>query len=539
VPAAGTRAPGELWTNFPDLQLGVIDATKTAQKLIAVRYFSASAAYAAGDVVVQAGAIWIANAAVPAGAFNASNWNQIALASALSGYAPLAGATFTGPVTLPAGSTVAGYLPLAGGTLSGPLTLPAGPPTLGPQAANKAYVDASISQPSTTAPLMDGTAAVGTGTAYARADHVHPSDTSLYPASNPSGFQTAAQVTASLGAYVKKAGDTMTGNLSIAPASGAATLTLNGTSAGGGGVLVLNHPAGGGNNNYISGQVGGQNRWVMELGNSTAESGGASGHTGSDFALSAFDNSGTNLGGMFTIARATGMATFATTVYSGGQVRAATNHTSEDPSQPTFLMQTNAGVAQAQCYYNYSANAVGLWHAAGGGKTALLYSYDQFQTHTFYNTTATAYLNGGTLWSNSSDARIKTVFDAYKTGLKAILSLPDPVYYAYKGNDTFDERLHDIDAGTKRDIRSTSAPYPASTHFNVAGQKFVGFVAQEVEKAWPELVKRRKGFIDGKEFDDVRDVNLSPMIYAMVNAIKELTSRLEAAEATLATIKAL
>ena len=32
--------------------------------------------------------------------------------------------------------------------------------------------------PSTAAPAMDGTAAAGTSTDYARADHVHPSDTS-------------------------------------------------------------------------------------------------------------------------------------------------------------------------------------------------------------------------------------------------------------------------------------------------------------------------------------------------------------------------
>ena len=33
-------------------------------------------------------------------------------------------------------------------------------------------------EPSSTTPSMDGTAAVGTATTYARADHVHPSDTS-------------------------------------------------------------------------------------------------------------------------------------------------------------------------------------------------------------------------------------------------------------------------------------------------------------------------------------------------------------------------
>jgi hypothetical protein len=78
VPAAGTRQPGELWTNFPDLQLGVIDATKTAQKLVAVRFFSTQANYATNDIVVQAGAIYIAKGAVTAGAFVPANWSKLA-----------------------------------------------------------------------------------------------------------------------------------------------------------------------------------------------------------------------------------------------------------------------------------------------------------------------------------------------------------------------------------------------------------------------------------------------------------------------------
>lgn len=49
---------------------------------------------------------------------------------------------------------------------------------------------ADIPAPSTAAPAMDGTAAAGTSTDYARADHVHPSDTSKQDA------LTAAQLAA-------------------------------------------------------------------------------------------------------------------------------------------------------------------------------------------------------------------------------------------------------------------------------------------------------------------------------------------------------
>jgi hypothetical protein len=50
-------------------------------------------------------------------------------------------------------------------------------------------------------PVMDGTNAIGTSLNWARADHVHPSDTSRYAASNPAGYQTAAQVAAALTPY--------------------------------------------------------------------------------------------------------------------------------------------------------------------------------------------------------------------------------------------------------------------------------------------------------------------------------------------------
>ena len=77
-PAAGTRQPGEMWLNFVDKQIGLIDTAKTAQPMIAVRFFSTSANYVSGDFVVQAGGIWVANTSVTAGAFNPSQWRELA-----------------------------------------------------------------------------------------------------------------------------------------------------------------------------------------------------------------------------------------------------------------------------------------------------------------------------------------------------------------------------------------------------------------------------------------------------------------------------
>lgn len=50
---------------------------------------------------------------------------------------------------------------------------------------------ADIPTPSTAAPAMDGTAAAGTSTDYARADHVHPSDTSKQDALTPAQLAAA------------------------------------------------------------------------------------------------------------------------------------------------------------------------------------------------------------------------------------------------------------------------------------------------------------------------------------------------------------
>jgi hypothetical protein len=74
-----------------------------------------------------------------------------------------------------------------------------------------AQVTAVLPVASSTTPLMDGTAAIGSGTTWAKADHIHPVDTSRYAASNPSGYITAASIPASL------------------PPSGAATGDLTGT----------------------------------------------------------------------------------------------------------------------------------------------------------------------------------------------------------------------------------------------------------------------------------------------------------------------
>lgn len=70
--------------------------------------------------------------------------------------------------------------------------------TLTPDATNDKVTIASSasSSPSSTTPKMDGTAAVGTETAFARGDHVHPTDTSRAPLASPAFTGTPTAPTA-------------------------------------------------------------------------------------------------------------------------------------------------------------------------------------------------------------------------------------------------------------------------------------------------------------------------------------------------------
>jgi len=73
--------------------------------------------------------------------------------------------------------------PLANPALTGTPTAPtASADTNTTQVATTAYV---VGQASSANPLVDGTAAVGTSLRYARADHVHPTDTTRAPLASP------------------------------------------------------------------------------------------------------------------------------------------------------------------------------------------------------------------------------------------------------------------------------------------------------------------------------------------------------------------
>lgn len=94
------------------------------------------------------------------------------------------------------------------------------------QVATTAYV---VGQASSTSPVMDGTATVGTSLRYARADHIHPTDTSRAPLASPNLTGTPAAPTATAGTNTTQIATTAFVQAAIPTNSVKAWVNFNGT----------------------------------------------------------------------------------------------------------------------------------------------------------------------------------------------------------------------------------------------------------------------------------------------------------------------
>ena len=136
--------------------------------------------------------------------------NQTDLNNALAAKAPLASPAFTGIPTAPTAAfgdnstTIAttAFVTANAATLSSPgfsgtPTAPtAAADTNTTQLATTAFV---IGQASSTNPLMDGSVSIGSSLRFARADHVHPTDTTRAPLASPGLTGTPSAPTAAAG----------------------------------------------------------------------------------------------------------------------------------------------------------------------------------------------------------------------------------------------------------------------------------------------------------------------------------------------------
>ena len=175
---AGNRpavSAGEPYINFADMQFGVHNVAPV--DLLAVRFWVSTATYAINDVVLSAGALYVAIAANTNSPPPSANWTPVV--GAATGVDSFNGRT--GAVVLTLGDVTTVF--------------PAG----------------------VTPPLMNSAAAVGIANAWAREDHVHPSDTSRLALTG--GTMTGPLVTAvpptALDAVNKAYVDTAVGNLQL------------------------------------------------------------------------------------------------------------------------------------------------------------------------------------------------------------------------------------------------------------------------------------------------------------------------------------
>jgi hypothetical protein len=158
-----------------------------------------------------------------------------------------------------------------------------------------------------------------------------------------------------------------------------------------------------------------------------------------------------------------------------------------------------------------SNRCIALGASAGGGSTMLYrngvhlfqnavatQSYAQFDTSGSYNVTGS--------WTVLSDsaAKITETIQPYRRGLDAVLNL-NPITFQYRAGTLFATEDEPSDP-------------------------IVGLLAHEVEPHIPEMCGITTITIDGEE-QEVKTLSPGDLTYVLINAIKELTARIEELEA--------
>jgi hypothetical protein len=213
----------------------------------------------------------------------------------------------------------------------------------------------------------------------------------------------------------------------------------------------------------------------------------------------------------------------------------ANSMTIYDTGLVTFGPSCAMGLGGSGRYFQFVTNYYLNWNSTGGDLDVILNGGIRATfgvSGSFTITSSTAIKSSGTAWANPSDERIKEVVGDYDVGLAEVLQL-QPKVFTYKGNDTLQEPGHDPMRPEGEPVPAQTVPYPDSPHYQMAvdDTEVVGFIAQEVETVMPGMVTQGPGWIDGVEVQDFRTLDTSNLILALVNAVKELSARVEALEA--------
>lgn len=260
--------------------------------------------------------------------------------------------------------------------------------------------------------------------------------------------------------------NTLTGILNMAPAAGIAQINLR-------------KPASG-QQVQLCGYTGANARWTIALGDITAES---SNDAGSDFQIYRYNDAGTFLGAPLTINRSTGNVTMPGEVSFGtaGKITNAGNYT-------YIYSGSTAGVIIGSLGDNYGRNSVHSFQDISGTSTWAR-----------FNSAGTANVSGA--WTTISDAALKESVVPYTRGLADLVMLR-PVGFSYVAGTPF----ADPD-----------------------GTPHIGLIAQEVEPYVPEIVGQDEVTIAEARVT-VQTLEPSNLIYAVLNALRELDERLRTLE---------
>lgn len=267
------------------------------------------------------------------------------------------------------------------------------------------------------------------------------------------------------------AGDFITRHIQVKPNVG------NPVSA----AIVMTPIGAGGNEIYGFGNNA-QGRWLMQLGDGQAETGG---NVGSNFKIHRYADDGSYLGCMFTMYRNSGIAEFTVP-----QLLISSYNDAVEIRAPN-----STGLARIR----YHVPSIRIWTCGASGNSG---SADFWITDESASAGRLAISGGsGTCWSTNgtwnslSDIATKKDIEPYDERGLAELTQLRPVKFKYNGE------LGSADDGIQR----------------------YGLIAQEVEPLFPEVINTLK-----HDDTDVLGVDSGRLIYAVINALKEIDTRLVA-----------
>lgn len=224
----------------------------------------------------------------------------------------------------------------------------------------------------------------------------------------------------------------------------------------------------------------GINRWTINADSST-ESGT---NTGSNFALYRFNDDGDYVGTPFYISRASGDVGIGTTTPTRTLFVNGDGYFIATPTNGNAVLSIRnpdvTGQGDNHTHFGYNNNGTISNYLRG--------DVTHVSTATF-QIVGNAYKPGGGSWSASSDARLKNINGTYESGLSEIIRL-NPVRFHYKADNPRNEP---------------------------SNQEFIGLVAQATQKIMPEMVNKGN--------DGYLNLDTTPLIFALVNAIKELETK--------------